>query len=161
KQSPPKYPREESLKRQAVWSEMEVTSPDATSPATFTFLRGHAHIAMAGDIPRERETYVIDRANNTVLRHTRTQLEPAELMGGSIKMITWDTSTDFIVIDPTLPPFIAKTKSHSRIESFGKDTGDVESESLFTDYQRVKCYDDRFEVKVGEPSMTDFLPAAR
>lgn len=158
KQSPPRYSRTERLNLQAVWSDMEVTPSEATSPAIFTFIRGHTHVAMFGDIPRLRETYVMDNAN-ILLRHTRTQLEPAVMLGGSIKMATWDNSTDYIVVEPGLPPFIAKTQSHYRGQFFGKDTGDVEIESVFADYRRVKCYDDRFEVKIGEPSMTDFLPA--
>jgi len=158
KQSPPKYSQTESLNLQAVWGEMEVTPSDPSGTITFTFVRGHAHVAMIGDIPRWRETYATDIANHTMLRHAQILLEPAVMLSGSIKLETWDSSTDYIVLDPALPPFIAKTKSHYRGRFFGRDTGEVEIETVFSDYRRVKCYDKRFEVKIGEPSMTDLLP---
>lgn len=156
--SPPRFSKTESLKLQAVWSDMEIAPSDTASQTTFTFIRGHAHVAMFGDIPRLRETYVTENARNTVLRHTRTQLEPAVMLGGSIKMDTWDSSTDYVLLEPGLPPFVAKSKTHYRGQFFGQDTGEVEIESVYADYRRVKCYDDRFEVRIGEPSMSDLMP---
>lgn len=38
--------------------------------------------------------------------------------------------------------------------------GEVEQEAVYTDYRRVKCYNDRFEVKVGTLEVVDFLPSA-
>jgi hypothetical protein len=155
---PPKYSETERLKLQAVWHDMEVVPSDATSQTTFTFIRGHIHFAMIVDVARQRETYAIENATNTILSHTKTQLEPEVMLGGSIKMEAFDSSTDYILIEPGLPPFVSKTKSHYRGQFFGKDTGDVEIETVYSDYRRVKCYDDRFEVKIGEPSVMDFMP---
>ena len=157
-QPSPRFSKSESLKLAAVGSDLVVTASDPTGATTFTFNRGHAHVPPFGDIPRMREVYVTDNASNTVLSHSRTHLEPAGMLGGAIKMDTWDNSTDYIVIEPRLPPFVAQTTTHYRGRIFGKDTGDVEIASVYSDYRRVKCYDDRFEVRIGEPTMIDFLP---
>jgi hypothetical protein len=37
----------------------------------------------------------------------------------------------------------------------------IQSEIVYSDYRRVKCYDDRFEVNVGAPEMIDFLPTSK
>ena len=143
---------------QAVWSEMEITPTETAGSTTFTFVRGHAHVAMLGDIPSSRETYVVENANSTVLRHAQTQLEPAVMLGGSINMEKWDNSTDYLRLEPGLPPFVFRSKTHYRGQFFGKDTGEVEIETVYSDYRRVKCYDDRFEVRIGEATMSDLIP---
>jgi len=156
--SPPKYSQAEILKLQAIGDDMEITPSDATNQTTFAFIRRHIHFAMIGDLPRSRETYTTENATNTVLHHTDTLLEPAVMLGGSVKMEAFESLTDYLPIEPGLPPFVSKTKTHYHEQIFGKDTGDVEVEKVYSDYRRVKCYEDRFEVKIGEPSMMDFMP---
>lgn len=158
KRRPPKYTNRERVESSAIHGAIDITRPDPVGPATFTFIRDHMHVALLGDIPRARETYQIDAAAQNVRQHTQTHLESAEMLGGSVKFDAFDQSTDYLIIEPALPPFIARSLVHYRASFFGHDTGDVTIERAYSDYHRVKCYDDRFEVKIGEPTMTDFLP---
>lgn len=111
---------------------------------------------LLGDIPPSRETYV---AQDAVLAgHTITYLGPASLLAGLFKIAHFDSAADYALIEPELPPFVAKTTVHLRGSFFGNDTGEVEEETVYTDYRRVKCYDDRFETRIGAPQMIDFVP---
>jgi len=156
KADPPKDSRIEYVKSEAL-DEMKVESSSSTGQTTFTFIRGHGHVAIAGDIPSARETYTLD-ANENILRHTTTDLEPATWLGGSYKSDYWDTSTDYVLLEPDLPPFVSRIKSHFRSHFLGTDSGDVQRESVFSDYRHVKCYDDRFETRIGQPTVIDFIP---
>jgi hypothetical protein len=37
------------------------------------------------------------------------------------------------------------------------DTGEVDLEQTYTNYHRVKCYDERFAVQVGPTELVEFL----
>ncbi len=99
-----------------------------------------------------------DRAHTALQRRTMELLSPAAALANATKVERLHTTTDYTVIDPALPPFIAKTTAQFRARILAKDTGDVTEEAVYSDYRRVKCYDDRFEVKIGPPSASDFLP---
>jgi hypothetical protein len=156
KADPPRYSKTEQVKLKAL-DDMKVESSSSTGQVTFTFIRGQGHVAIAGDIPSARETYTLD-ANENILRHTMTDLEPSTFLGGSFKSDYSDTSTDYVLLEPDLPPFVSRTKLHFRFHSFGTDSGDVQVESVFSDYRHVKCDDDRFETRIGEPTVIDFIP---
>lgn len=138
-------------------SDLVVADPDATGQTTFTFTSITGHFPMIGDIPAMRTTYTTD-ANRNVLRQTDTFLTPASIMGGTIKVLISDVSSDYVLIEPEAPPFLSRIKVHQHIHVFGKDYGERKMEIVYADYRRVKCYDDRFEVKMGAPDMMDFMP---
>lgn len=152
-----KHPVAERSRRDALYAEFTTEQPDLAGPITYRFERPHLHIALIGDIPPTRESYVIDPVTGSVSRHTRTQLEPAAVLGGSIKITTDHRVTDYALIDPALPPFPVKISAHFRYSAFGKDSGEVHVERSYADYRKVKCYDDRFEVHLGELTPVEFL----
>ena len=77
-------------------------------------------------------------------------------LGGSVKADYFESATHFARIDPVLAPFPSKLLARFRVRTFGRDTGDVRLEAVFSDYRRVKCYDDRFEVRIGPTDLIDF-----
>ncbi|MBI5381131.1 MAG: hypothetical protein HZA31_04460 [Opitutae bacterium] len=103
--------------------------------------------------PGFRRTYVVDNASGAILRHTYTVI-PGSI--GELATVYYDDrTTDYVILDPALPPFPSKVwrRFHRRI--LLSDSGEIEFTKVFSDYRRVKCYDDRFEVRVGIPSPTD------
>jgi hypothetical protein len=140
-------------------ADLELSPPDSAGRTTYQFARAHGHFPLVGDIPAARMTYTTESSQNSLVNQTEIFLEPWSMLGGSIKLDVWESSADYILIEPTLPPFPARTKMRYRGHIFGKDTGDVEVEVVYTDYRRVKCYDERFEVKIGAPSAMDIVPA--
>jgi hypothetical protein len=64
------------------------------------------------------------------------------------------TTEEYTQIDPGLPPFL----SHHTMQGRGTIMGThhaMRTEISYTDYRRVKCYDERFSVQIGPPS---YLP---
>lgn len=152
----------ERITRDALRSEhIEVTHSEAGGPpATFSLVQEGYHAALLGTFPRMRQTYTIDETAARVQRHTRTYLAPAVFLAGSVAVETWDQVTDYVVIEPALAPFPSRSNVRLRLRGLGHDTGDVVIETVFSDYRRVKCYDDRFEVQIGVPSVQDYLPGS-
>jgi hypothetical protein len=144
----------------ALAAELEVTAPDASSHAMYTFTRGNTKIPLLGETGAFRETFVADLASDTLRQRSMVFLSPSSVMVGSAKIDHFRSTTDFASVDPSLPPFIAKVSAHFRGRFFGRDTGEVEQEIVYSNYRRVKCYDDRFEVKIGSPDLVDFLPTS-
>lgn len=140
----------------ALRAEIDASAPDDAGHVTFTFEREAIHIALLGDSPRSHETYTIDPAFKRVLQHTMTHLAPASMLG--IHIDAFASTADYQVILPELPPFPAKTVLHYRLRFFGKDTGNVTLEAVYSDYKKVKCYEDRFSVKLSEMTVLDVVP---
>lgn len=138
--------------------DLVIEAPDATGRGTFTFTSGNIKVTGMADVPLMRESYATDSATNTVLRHTETFLGTFALLGGSMKIDTWDSATDYVLIAPEMPPFLSKINLHYRTHLFGIDSGDIKLEAVYSDYRSVKCYDERFGVRIGEPSMQNFMP---
>lgn len=155
----PKRARSEQLKRKALFSDLEITasSSEETAQTTYTFSRDRISVPLFGDLPPSRETYVA--RDDVLARQTLAYLGPASLLAGGLKIAHFASETDYIVVEPALPPFVAKTTVHLRATLFGKDTGELEEETVYTDYRRVKCYDDRFEIKIGAPNLINFVPS--
>lgn len=140
------------------FSDLTIAEPDTAGETTYTFVNKHGHFPMVGDIPAVRTTYTTDSVG-TLVRQTETFLERWSVMAGAVKFQIWDTSSEYVLIEPGIPPFPSKTKIHQHVHVFGKDYGEIEIETVYTDYRRVKCYDERFEVKIGAPSAMDIVPA--
>jgi|GEM_PF-6076970 len=154
----PDHPTPERVKFYATSGEIDITPASSNTPQTFSFLKEETKIPFVADIPKAHITYQIDASGENVLRRTQTNLGPVSLMGGSLKLPVWEISTDYLVIDPSLPPFVEKSAVHLHAIYLGKDSGDVWVERIYSDYRRVKCFEDRFGVSIGEPITSDFLP---
>ena len=124
----------------------------------FTFSGEPGHIALLGDIPGFRTRYTIKTETPTLSRSTQLLLTAFSGMGGSVKVYDWEGSTDYVLIAPDLPPFVSRTASRMSGRFFGKETGLIEKETVYTEYRRVTCYDDRFQVRIGPPEIIDTFP---
>lgn len=149
-------PESKQAGKAALYSQIDVSRAADSGSLTFTFEREPMHIALMGDIPRSRETYSLDPTDKRILRHTSTYLGVGTMPG--IRIEASDKATDYIVVEEGLPPFPAKAVIHYRMRLFGKESGDVTVELVYSDYRRVKCYDERFSVRLGELNVIDFLP---
>jgi hypothetical protein len=151
-----KVPEAEGASLSARYSDFAVI--EEADGSAFVFTRNRGHIALLGDVPGFRRTYVLNRDGTEILRETLIQIGPASALAGSVKADHFESTTHYAVVDPILPPFPSKATALFRMRVLGKDSGDVQVETIYSDYRRVKCYDDRFEVKIGPAEMIDFAP---
>lgn len=156
RQAKAKFTESERVRLTALSAEfaMPETAPD--SSMVFKFLRARMKVPLVGDIPPSHETYTI--AHDALARRTATSTEPTSLLAGTMKVDYFDSATDYAVIDPALAPFVVRTVTHLRLRFLGKDSGAIERVEVYTDYHRVKCYDDRFETRIGTPDVMEFAP---
>ncbi len=152
---------ERSGRRALLVDSVEVTRAEAGSPTVFSFVNNERRGPLLGELPGTQETYAVDESVSRLTNHRRTHLGSYSILGGSVQVEHWDQSTSYAMVDPNVAPFPASSHVSFRIRSFGTDTGDVSIASTFSDYKRVKCYDDRFEVQIGIPSVQDYIPAAK
>lgn len=149
----------ERVSRRALSHDFEVEAPADSAVVTYTFTREDRKVPLLGNTGSFRETLVANHATGTLLQRTQTLLTPLSLSAGGVKVDHFQSTTDYLIVDPTLPPFVAKTSARFQMRVFGNDTGAVEQEAVYSDYRRVKCYDDRFEVKIGAADFLDYLPS--
>lgn len=150
-------PDPERVNRQALYANLKIERPTDNGPVSFSFDR-EGRSGLGIKIPPLHETYLIDEAASRVVHTDKAFQGTSSALGGTAKILAFDASTDYVVVDPAVAPFPSKNKVHYRIVFFGSDTGDVTIESAYSDYRRVKCYEDRFEVQIGAPTLQDFLP---
>lgn len=143
------------MTRDAVYADLQIAA-EKPGQTRFVFSRGRMSIPVVGTITSSRTGYLLDDATGKLLGVTR-MIGPNSMILG-IRVHQFETSSEFTNIDDSLPPFITKLNAHVHIVGFGKDTGDLVHESVYSDYRRVKCYEQRFNVKVGTPEVQDFLP---
>lgn len=150
--------KSEQVKRRALLADLHVeqSTTEATSQTTYSLSRERMTMPLLGDIPPSRETYLTK--DNTLARQTLNYLGSASLLAGAFKFEHFDSQAEYVVIDPELPPFTSRTAAHFRASFFGNDTGEMERETVYSDYRRVKCYEDRFETRIGAPTMSDVIP---
>jgi hypothetical protein len=147
----------ERVARTALYANLKVDRPTGDGPVSFSFDR-ETRPGLLADIPGSHETYLIDEATSRVIHDEKAFQTPVSALGGSIQVLALDLATDYVVVDHAIASFPAKTKVHYRLKRFGIDTGDVVIETTYADHRRVKCYQDRFEVQIGTPTLMDVLP---
>ncbi len=152
-------PAAERVGRSALYAELETSRTSPDGPRTVAFTRAGARVAAVGGLPPSRESYELAPDADRVLSHRRPALEPLVLLGGSLVVEHSSVATHYRVVDPAVPPFPATSVLACRIRSAGTDRGDVVVETVWSDHRRVTCHEDRFEVRIGVPSVQDFLPA--
>jgi hypothetical protein len=145
----------------ALYTNLETESGAEPNVTTYRFVREAARLTLVGDLPRQKETYVIDTAANAVRRHETIYLSPAKMLVGSVTIETFEQATDYDVIDPALPPFPIRTSGRFRYRVVAGEPHEEWIEKTYSDYRRVKCYDDRFQVIPGELRAMDVEPDGR
>lgn len=153
--SKPRHMDSDHMTHDAVYADLKI-APENPGQTRFVFVREKMSIPVMGTINGSRISYLLDDTTNK-LRGV-TYMIGANSMVLGIKVLQFETSAEFTHVEDSLPPFIAKSDAHVHIVGFGKDTGDVVRESIYSDYRRVKCYEERFNVRVGTPEVQDFLP---
>lgn len=148
----------EQIHRRALYTNLETETAAEPNVATYRFVREATHIALVGDLPRQKETYVIDTTASAVRRHETIYLSPAKMLVGSMTIETFEQATDYGVIDPALPPFPVHASGRFRYRMLSGQPHDEQIEKTYSDYRRVKCYDDRFQVIPGELRAMDVMP---
>lgn len=148
----------ERVQRAALYSEAEVAEDEAAARTRFSFTRTNQTTPLLDENATMSERFVVDRQTRTVAQHQLVVPRPTSMFGGSLKVEHLFRSTDYVLLEPLLPPFLAKVVVRQHLHALGVDRGEVDLEMVYTNYRRVKCFDDRFEVKVGIPSVQDYLP---
>ncbi|WP_415909923.1 hypothetical protein [Oleiharenicola sp. Vm1] len=153
-----KRPPAELTRSDALYAELETEATTVPGAVSYHFVRETMHWTLVGDLPRQRETYVVNTAAPVVQRHETVYLGPARILGGSFTVESFEQATDYGVIDPALPPFPVKTTAHSRYRKLGGPAHEESVEKTYADYRRVTCYDDRFQAIPGELRPIDIVP---
>ena len=138
----------------ATGADMEIVSKQSSQEWIFT--TGHISMPAVGTMGAEQKTYVV--RDGTLVSERRRSLGPTSMLGGAIKIAYRDVTTDYVLITPDLPPFVAKRTWRIRMSSLGVDSGEQIGETVYSDYVQVKCYDARFSVKLGELNIMEFIP---
>lgn len=141
----------------ALYSNLKREQPVGDGPVGFSFDR-EPRAGMLVDTPGSHETYRVDEAARRVIRMEKSFRTPFSALGGGVQILALESTTDYVVVDPEVAPFPAKVQIHYRFKRLGIDTGDVTSETVYSAHRRVKCYQDRFEVQIGAPTLMDVLP---
>jgi hypothetical protein len=153
---PPKFTESENVRLMVLFNQFEASEPAPDSATIFKVLRDRAKIPLAGDIPPSEETFTI--SHEALVRRTSKLLDSSSAIAGTMKFDYSDSTVDYAVIDPAVPPFVVKRVAHWRMRFFGKDSGAMERVDVYSDYHRVKCYDDRFETHIGMPNVLEVAP---
>lgn len=152
-----KLPLAEQIRANALYTELETETAADPGVITYRFVREAVHWTFIGDLPRQRETYVVDTATAAVRRHETVYLGPSKILG-RLTIEAFEQATDYGMIDPALPPFPVKGTAHSRYRTFAGPIHEETVEKTYSDYRRVKCYDDRFQAIPGELRPIDIVP---
>jgi hypothetical protein len=90
----------------------------------------------------------------TKTTHWQGPISISALFTFKITIDDMTTTEEYTRIAPDLPPFL----SHHTMQSSDTVMGtryQMRTEIIYSDYRRVKCYDERFSVQIGPPS---YLP---
>ncbi|MEO7415364.1 MAG: hypothetical protein ABIZ81_18620 [Opitutaceae bacterium] len=153
--SKPRHMDSDHLAHDAIFADLKI-GPESSGQTRFVFVREKMSIPVMGTITGRRTSYLVDDATGR-LRGVTDLIGPNSMVFG-IRALLFETSVEFMNVDDSVPPFISRSNAHYHIIGFGKDTGEVERESVYSNYRRVKCFEERFNVRVGIPEVQDFLP---
>jgi hypothetical protein len=140
------------------YGELDIATDPATHLTTYTLNQAAWMALPIGDFPDIRRTHVLDEAGRLV-QSTEKYLGPASALGGSLKLDHFEGVTDYATVDPALAPFVVRNWQRFRGILFGVNSGLREREIVYSEYRRVTCYDDRFEVVVGPLKVGDVAPS--
>jgi hypothetical protein len=66
---------------------------------------------------------------------------------------------DYAMVLPQVPPLPVDQEYDIRCRALGIDTGDLHIERQFRDYRKVRSYDARFKVAIGDFKVIEYMPA--
>jgi hypothetical protein len=140
--------------------EFSSTSSEVTGDVTFVITTRPMKVHGLIDCPSSLESYTLTAAQ--LARTTSKQLGTltVTLFPLIAHIDEGEQFSEYGLIDPALPPFILRTTVFFKARIYGK-TMTTDVQVTYSDYQRVKCYDDRFEVNVGALDVIDFLPGSK
>lgn len=152
--------RAESIRSMALRNGIEVaTKPDENS--SYIIEQPAANFSRSFQFGGARREYVVDQATGELRSSRSTVLGPTVAFRPSFtnnRRIDYsDFRTEYAIIDPTLPPFPVRTSTEFR----GTVNGQYQvgkKELVYSDYQQVTCFDDRFQVEFEELELLEFLP---
>jgi hypothetical protein len=134
--------------------EVVTADPDNT---TYVFDRAKKN-SLAVSLGPIRIACVLDRASGR-MRRLEVALSDASALVGTLKIDHVAFRIDFTTIDPGQSPFVSKISASGHYRLLFVASGDFAMEKTFSDYRRVPCYEDRFEVKMGPlEEMDNMLP---
>jgi hypothetical protein len=145
------------VQKDALEDIFERTSP-AAGVQRFTFTTQRTTIFLVADVYPFRMTYDLDETTGNLLRETSVLQGTFSALAGSFKVAHFESAADYAIMEPGLPPFVVKSTARFRGQFFLMDSGEVTVETVYADYRRVQCYDERFEVIVGPIQVMDFAP---
>lgn len=132
---------------QAVINDIEIGSTQ-NGETTYTLT------SLPGSATRFRSTFTINPAQGILIRETGQLLDPSSMAG-----ITYHEdmiATEYTLLEPQLPPFVSRIQYKFRKTGLGIVERAEEGEIVYSDYRRVKCYDDRLNVQIGPPTFIDY-----
>lgn len=145
-------PDTDRAQRDALYANFTQTSSDSERVFTFdrdTFKTGPQQLGGF------RKTFHVDATAARLLSRSFATKDQSKLGAGMFTIEHEESSIAYTVIDPALPPFPSQTTHRYRRTRFGNDSKEVSIDATYSDYKRVKCYDDRFEVRIGLPTLQD------
>lgn len=138
--------------------ELDVVTDAAPHRTTYTVTIGAAKVFLVANMSGYRKSYTLDESGR-LMKSTMTLLGSAGGLAGSLKIEQFETATDYAIVDPVLAPFVVRTWQRARGKVLGVDSDVQEEEVVYSDYRRVTCHDDRFQVVIGPPKLMEFVPA--
>lgn len=152
-------PDAERVERSALLAEFRVE--ESSEGATrFEFVHGATNAATE-QLGGFRETFVVNRPDGTLRSKQHGSIGPSVVAAGVLTIEHYESSIEYVKVDAALPPFPSRTTQRYRSRRIGSAPSEVATETTYSDYRRVTCYDDRFQVNIGLPSLSDLDPASR
>jgi hypothetical protein len=152
----PRHMDREHVTHDAIFADLKIDPEDANRRTKFTFTREKMSLPVLATINGMRITYLLDNSSGQLLGLTQWIGADSVVLG--IKVLHFDVDFTYTLIEPSLPPFLARVSARHHVITLSKDHGEVDQQIVYSDYRRVKCFDHRFEVRVGTPEVQDFLP---
>jgi hypothetical protein len=155
-QRPKRRSASESVRLDALLDDMVITPSTSDGTVTYYLKSGEFYATLSIDFPSMEYTYVMK--DDRIVQVTSTIAQPATVLASAFKLHHADDVTHYVQIEPDLPPFVARKIRHYHQRILLSDSGEVEEETVYSDYRRVTCYDDRFTVEIGDPTKSEPLP---
>lgn len=145
----------ERARTQILYSDFTAVPAAEERATAYTLNYGEIQVPLVGAFPPMRWTYVVGE-NGAVQREHTEILAPFKGFGGAVIIETSTTTTEYVSVDAAVAPFVSRRHEVSRYRQFGV-IGEVEILTEYSDYRRVKCFDDRFEVRIGDMRTKDII----
>ncbi len=140
----------------------------ATGETTYLITQGESTAKMPGmvnaQIQPSTKIYVLDREGRLIRRsETSPGVSKISALAVMVRATIKDVSItkEFIYPVPELPPFVGRSEWEGEMSAlvFGiPQSRKGRWETVYTDYRKVECYDDRFSVNIGPINVLESGP---